>query len=152
MCFIYVVLSLLSSTSDFQLYCLGCPLPWFLSGSRPVPCPDATIGLGLPFRPVGLWLASHMAAVRLPGTGMLFPLGGLVFGLPLLFWVKAKSLLFPAKAVVNLHVGSRMEGCKTLPYSVFCSEWLFSKRCLSFVDNMGILQCLSLQQFLEFNG
>lgn len=55
---IHVMLSPLSSLSNFQLYCLGCPLPWLLSGSRPVTCPEATIGLGFPFQPVGLWLAS----------------------------------------------------------------------------------------------
>lgn len=55
---IYVMLNLLSSLSNFQLYCLGCPSPWSLSGSRPVTCPEATIGLGFPFQPVGLWLAS----------------------------------------------------------------------------------------------
>lgn len=60
-------------------------------------------------------------------TGTLPQLSGLVCGSPLLFWVKAKSLLFPAKAVVNLQVDSRMGDWKTLPYSVFCSEWLFCK-------------------------
>lgn len=54
---IYMVMSPLFSLSKFQLYCLRCSLPWLLSRLKPVTCPEATIGLGLPFWPVGLWLA-----------------------------------------------------------------------------------------------
>lgn len=57
LCSTYLVVS--ANLSDFQLYCLGCPSTWLLSGSTPVTGSEATIGLGLPFWPVGLCLASH---------------------------------------------------------------------------------------------
>lgn len=73
----------------------ACILPWNNHWFRVCILTSWFVACFSPTRQLGGW------------TGTLPQLGGRLCGPPLLFWVKAKSLLSPAKAVADLQLSSR---------------------------------------------
>ena len=136
---------------NFQLYCLDCPLPWVLSGSRSLTSHEATVGLGLPLWPAALWLASLRH-----GSGEVA--------------LELCPNLVGSYLALLCSPGLRPRLCcsqwKLWLICRWAAGWKFGRHCSieclahsgflvsghSFVDNPEILSCLSLQTFLEPNS